>query len=77
MLSRCVVFLLSNSCHSADLLLLLPSRLHAKEDPLLLEIDHGLKPNWIYCTTAGYHLPGPHVFVADTSNVISTYTFRT
>lgn len=50
---------------------------HHRENPLLLDIDHGLKPNWIHCQSIGDSMAGPHFFVADTSNVISAYTFRT
>ncbi len=49
---------------------------HPSEDALILDIDHGLKPNWVHCRGLGCTLPGPHLFVSDTSNVISAYSFR-
>ena len=32
--------------------------------------------NWIYCRSIGTNVVGPHLFVADTSHVVSAYTFR-
>ena len=49
---------------------------HPSEDSLILDIDHGLKPNWLHCRAIGCSAPGPHLFVSDTSNVISAYSFR-
>jgi hypothetical protein len=49
---------------------------HPSEDSLILDIDHGLKPNWLHCRAIGCTAPGPHLFVSDTSNVISAYSFR-
>jgi hypothetical protein len=42
---------------------------------VLLELDHGAKPNWIVYKSARTGLPGPHFFVADTTSCVSAYTF--
>ncbi|KAJ1477973.1 hypothetical protein T484DRAFT_1905335 [Baffinella frigidus] len=34
-------------------------------NPVLLDIDHHAKPNWIHYTAYGTAQPGPHFFVAD------------